>query len=87
MREVRLLFSKTDRCKYISHLDINRCMSRALTRAKIPLWYTEGFNPNQYSSAKGLDYGFKKRQTRAQKSFERSKYQTAYRSIRHFRAR
>ena len=48
MREVRLLFSKTDRCKYISHLDINRCMSRALTRAQIPLWYTEGFNPHPY---------------------------------------
>lgn len=50
MREVRLRFSKTDRCKYISHLDINRCMSRALTRAKIPLWYTEGFNPHPYIS-------------------------------------
>lgn len=46
MREVRLVFSKTDRCKYISHLDINRCMSRALARAKIPLWFTEGFNPH-----------------------------------------
>ena len=50
MREVRLLFSKTDRCKYISHLDINRCMSRSLTRAQIPLWYTEGFNPHPYMS-------------------------------------
>lgn len=50
MREVRLLFSKTDRCKYISHLDINRCMSRALVRAQIPLWYTEGFNPHPYMS-------------------------------------
>lgn len=50
MREVRLRFSKTGRCKYISHLDINRCMSRALTRAKIPLWYTEGFNPHPYMS-------------------------------------
>lgn len=50
MREVRIRFSKTDRCKYISHLDINRCMSRALTRAKTPLWYTEGFNPHPYMS-------------------------------------
>lgn len=50
MREVRLFFSKTDRCKYISHLDINRCMSRALARAKIPLWFTEGFNPHPYMS-------------------------------------
>lgn len=50
MREVRLVFSKTDRCKYISHLDINRCMSRALARAEIPLWFTEGFNPHPYMS-------------------------------------
>ena len=50
MREVRLIFSKTDRCKYISHLDINRCMSRALSRAGIPLWFTEGFNPHPYMS-------------------------------------
>ncbi len=50
MREVRLRFSKTGRLKYISHLDINRAMSRAFKRAKIPLWYTEGFNPHPYMS-------------------------------------
>lgn len=50
MREVRLIFSKTDRCKYISHLDINRCMSRAFARAEVPLWFTEGFNPHPYMS-------------------------------------
>ncbi|MGN1329117.1 MAG: TIGR03936 family radical SAM-associated protein [Eubacterium sp.] len=50
MREVRLRFAKEDRLKYISHLDINRAMSRALCRAKIPLWYTEGFNPHPYMS-------------------------------------
>lgn len=48
MREVRIIFSKTGRCKYISHLDVNRCLSRAITRARIPLWYTEGFNPHPY---------------------------------------
>ena len=50
MREVRLRFSKTGRLKYISHLDINRAMSRALKRAQIPLWYTEGFKPHPYMS-------------------------------------
>jgi len=50
MREVRLRFSKTGRLKYISHLDINRAMSRALKRAGIQLWYTEGFNPHPYMS-------------------------------------
>ena len=50
MREVRLRFSKTGRLKYISHLDINLAMSRALIRAQIPLWYTEGVNPHPYMS-------------------------------------
>lgn len=50
MREVRLRFSKTGRLKYISHLDINRAMSRAFKRAEIPLWYTEGYNPHPYMS-------------------------------------
>ena len=50
MREVRLRFSKTGQAKYISHLDVNRVFSRALSRAKINLWYTEGFNPHPYMS-------------------------------------
>lgn len=50
MREVRLRFAKKGRLKYISHLDINRAMSRAFKRAHIPLWYTEGFNPHPYMS-------------------------------------
>lgn len=50
MREVRLRFSKTGQAKYISHLDTNRVFSRALARAKINLWFTEGFNPHPYMS-------------------------------------
>ncbi len=50
MQEIRLRFSKTDTAKYISHLDINRAFQRALSRAKIELWYTEGFNPHPYMS-------------------------------------
>ncbi len=50
MREVRLRFSKTGRAKYISHLDINRAFQRAFSRAKINLWFTEGFNPHPYMS-------------------------------------
>lgn len=48
MRDVRIRFSKTGVAKYISHLDLMRCFSRAFVRAKIPLWYTEGFNPRPY---------------------------------------
>lgn len=50
MREVRLRFSKTGQAKYISHLDTNRVFSRAFARAKINLWYTQGFNPRPYMS-------------------------------------
>ncbi len=48
MRCVRVWFSKHGRIKYVSHLDIMRCMTRAVRRADIPLWYTEGFNPHPY---------------------------------------
>lgn len=48
MRCVRIWFSKTGLAKYTSHLDLNRCMTRAVRRAGIPLWYTEGFNPHPY---------------------------------------
>ena len=48
MRLVRVWFSKHGRIKYVSHLDIMRCMTRAVRRADIPLWYTEGFNPHPY---------------------------------------
>ncbi len=47
-RDVRVFFSKKGRAKYISHLDLNRCMQRALKRSRLPVWYTEGFNPHAY---------------------------------------
>lgn len=48
MKSVRLWFKKSGLAIYISHLDMNRCMTRAVRRAEIPLWYTEGFNPHPY---------------------------------------
>lgn len=48
MKSVRVWFEKSGLAIYISHLDMNRCLSRAVIRAKIPLWYTEGFNPKPY---------------------------------------
>ena len=45
---LRVWFTKTGRARYISHLDLNRCMSRAIHKAQIPLWYTEGFNPHPF---------------------------------------
>ncbi len=48
MRSVRVWFTKTGSAKYTSHLDVNRCMLRVLNRARLPVWYTEGFNPHPY---------------------------------------
>ncbi len=45
---IRILFSKTGRARYISHLDLNRTMIRAIRRAQLPIWYTEGFNRHPY---------------------------------------
>ena len=46
----RLLFSKTGRAKYISHLDLMRTFQRAFARAKIQIKHTEGFNPHPFVS-------------------------------------
>ncbi|MGN1411827.1 MAG: TIGR03936 family radical SAM-associated protein [Oscillospiraceae bacterium] len=46
--DVRAIFTKMDRARYISHLDLYRAMQRAFKRAKIPVWYTQGFNQHLY---------------------------------------
>ncbi len=50
MYDLRLYISKKGRIKFVSHLDMFRLMQRAVRRAEIPLWYTEGFNPHPYIS-------------------------------------
>lgn len=56
---VRATFEKCGRAKYISHLDLNRCMLRTFRRSRLPIWYTEGFNPHPYYSfALALSLGF-----------------------------
>ena len=42
---VRVKFKKVGNLQYISHLDLVRTMHKVIVRAKLPLWYTEGFNP------------------------------------------
>ena len=41
----RLLFEKTGRAIFISHLDLMRLFQRAFKRAGLPLTHTQGFNP------------------------------------------
>ncbi len=48
MNSVRLWYEKKGLTIYTSHLDMNRCFTRAVRMADIPLWYTEGFNPHPY---------------------------------------
>ena len=48
MNSVRLWYEKKGLTIYTSHLDMNRCFTRAVRMAGIPLWYTEGFNPHPY---------------------------------------
>ena len=50
MYDLRLFLAKKGRIKFVSHLDMFRMMQRAVRRADIPLWYTEGFNPHPYIS-------------------------------------
>lgn len=39
-------FAKTGNLKYISHLDLNRAMTRLLIRSGLPIRFSEGFNPH-----------------------------------------
>ena len=48
MRCVRIWFKKMGMSRYVSHLDLMRAMTRTVRRAKLPLWYTEGYNPHPY---------------------------------------
>ena len=43
---VRFKFRKVGNLQYISHLDLQKAMGRVLVRAKVPLWYSKGFNPH-----------------------------------------
>jgi radical SAM-linked protein len=45
-RRVRIVFRKGEEVKYISNLDLLRAWERLLRRARLPLAYTQGFNPH-----------------------------------------
>ncbi|MBO5333763.1 MAG: DUF2344 domain-containing protein [Clostridia bacterium] len=57
--DVRMSFQKTGMAKFISHLDTVRCITRAMKRACVPIWFTEGFNPHAFLTfAMPLSLGF-----------------------------
>ena len=43
---VRIKFTQKGIMQFISHLDVDRTMKTVMVRAKIPVHYTEGFNPH-----------------------------------------
>lgn len=48
--KVRVRFTKKSVLKYIGHLDMMRFFQKAISRAKLPIAYSEGFNPHQIMS-------------------------------------
>lgn len=45
MYKLRFYFSKADEVKYVGHLDTIELFDRAFRRAKLPISFSEGFNP------------------------------------------
>lgn len=48
MHTIRVWFSKQAEASYISHLDLQRVMGRALRKARLPVWYSQGYHPHIY---------------------------------------
>ncbi len=46
----RLQFTKQDKMQYIGHLDLLKVFQRSIKRAKLPIAYSQGFNPHQQMS-------------------------------------
>ena len=57
-----VVFTKEDPVRFVSHLDLLRLFQRAFRRAKLPLAYSQGFNPHPLMSfATALSVGFTSR--------------------------
>lgn len=59
VQRIRIKFSKVGATRFIGHLDVARALERALNRSRIPVAYTQGYNPRprmQFASA--LPLGF-----------------------------
>lgn len=56
---LRIIFSKTEAMRYTSHLDLHRTWERTMRRAKLPLAYSQGYNPHpRINLASALPLGF-----------------------------
>lgn len=56
---IRITFAKTDAMRYTSHLDLHKAWERTFRRARLPLAYSQGFNPHpRLNLASALPLGF-----------------------------
>lgn len=46
----RIKFEKIDRLRFIGHLDLLKLMQRTVQRSRLPIAYSNGFNPHQIMS-------------------------------------
>ena len=59
VQRMRVWFSTGETVKYVGHLDMHRAWERAIRRARLPLAYTQGFNPQpRMQFAAALPVGF-----------------------------
>ena len=59
MQRLRITFAKTAAMQYTGHLDLHKTWERTLRRARLPLAYSEGFNPHpKIQLAAALPLGF-----------------------------
>lgn len=59
VQRLRFTFSKTGPTRFIGHLDLARTLERALNRARLPVAYSQGYNPRprmQLAAALPLGY-------------------------------
>ncbi len=58
-QRMRVTFATGETVKYVGHLDMARAWERAIRRARLPLAYTQGFNPQaRLHFAAALPVGF-----------------------------
>jgi len=56
---IRIFFSKTAAMQFTGHLDLHRTWERTFRRARLPLAYSQGFNPHpRLNLAAALPLGF-----------------------------
>ncbi|HSM58135.1 MAG TPA: TIGR03936 family radical SAM-associated protein [Candidatus Sulfomarinibacteraceae bacterium] len=59
VERIRIKFSKVGATRFIGHLDVARALERALNRSRIPVAYTQGYNPRpRMQFAAALPLGF-----------------------------